>query len=194
MQPTNFELDRQKSIDWAKRLLDADNFCIIDTETTGLGKEDQIIELGLVSSSSLHWQTYVKPTIPISESATHIHGITYEKVNDSSYFEDVFLNLWKTVRNRDIVIYNADFDLRLIRQSLKARGMQIAFPVSDRRGCQIFTNGGSIHCAMKYYSKYIGEWNDHFESYTWQKLPGGNHTALGDCLATLEIIKQMAKS
>ncbi|NJL65352.1 MAG: hypothetical protein HC903_30705 [Methylacidiphilales bacterium] len=84
------------------------------------------------------------------------------------------------------------FDLALIRQSLKARCLQIAFPTSDRRGCRIFVNGGSIHCAMHYYSQYVGEWNDYHGNYKWQKLPGGDHSALGDCHATLKIIKQMA--
>jgi hypothetical protein len=33
--------------------------------------------------------------------------------------------------------------------------------------------------------------NDYHQFYTWQKLPGGDHSALGDCLATLKVIKDM---
>jgi hypothetical protein len=47
---------------------------------------------------------------------------------------------------------------------------------------------------MDWYSQFIGDWNDYYGSYCWQKLPGGDHSALGDCIATLEIIKLMARS
>lgn len=86
------------------------------------------------------------------------------------------------------------YDLKMIRQSLKPAGVHLAFPTSDRRQCRIFPNGGSIHCAMQWYSQWVGEWNDYHGNYKWQKLPGGNHTAYGDCLATLLVIEKMARS
>jgi DNA polymerase-3 subunit epsilon len=46
---------------------------------------------------------------------------------------------------------------------------------------------------MLAYSKYVGEWNDYRKDFKWQKLQGGDHSALGDCRATLEVIKKMAK-
>jgi DNA polymerase-3 subunit epsilon len=45
---------------------------------------------------------------------------------------------------------------------------------------------------MLQYARFIGEWNSYYNSYKWQKLDGGDHTALGDCLATLEVIRVMA--
>jgi DNA polymerase III subunit epsilon len=183
--------DRKVSIRWAKLILEKDNWCILDTETTGLGDSAEIVEIAAITSTS-QYRSLVKPCTTISEGASKIHGITEDQVSDAPYFESAFLETWKTAKGKDLIIYNADFDLSLIRQSLKARGIQIAFPTSDRRGCRIFVNGGSIHCAMHYYSQWIGEWNDYHENYKWQKLPGGDHSALGDCRATLEIIKQMA--
>lgn len=183
--------DREKSVEWASKILEEGNWCILDTETTGLGSHAEIVQIGVLTPTT-EWQSYVKPTTPITDSANAIHGIGYDQVVESRYFESVFLDIWKIVRSRDLIIYNAEFDLALIRQSLKARHFQIAFPTSDRRGCRIFVNGGSIHCAMHYYSQYVGEWNDYHGNYKWQKLPGGDHSALGDCHATLKIIKQMA--
>ncbi len=186
--------DQEKSIEWAKTVLEKDNWCILDTETTGPGADAQIVQMGIISCTNIEgWQTFVKPTIPINEEATRIHGITSDDVSEAPYFEQVFLDLWKVIGSRDLIIYNAEFDTKLIRQSLKARGIQIAFPTSDRRGCRIFTNGGSIHCAMEYYSQWVGEWNNYHGNYKWQRLPGGDHSALGDCRATLEIIKTMAE-
>lgn len=182
--------EQEESIIWAKKMLEG-NFCILDTETTGLNNAE-IVQIGIVTSTGEEYQRLVKPTTEISESAFKIHGISNEDVADAPYFEQVFLEVWKLMKGRDVIIYNADFDLTVIRNSLRLRGYQIAFPTSDRRGCRIFINGGSIHCAMHYYSQYIGEWNDYYGNYKWQKLPGGDHSALGDCRATMEIIKQMS--
>lgn len=185
--------DQQAAVTWAQDLLKRDNWCILDTETTGLGSWDEIVEIALIDSTG---QTLlnqkIKPTCPISSGAAEIHGILYEHLADCPTFDQLLLPLLKAVGTRDLIIYNAEFDLRLIRQSIKPYGIQLAFPTSDRRGCRIFTNGGSIICAMQWYSQWVGEWNDYYGNYKWQRLPGGDHSALGDCLATLGAIKVMA--
>lgn len=187
--------DRNKSIEWARTILNTDDWCIVDSETTGLGKLSQIVSIGVITSTMPEgWQAYVKPTIPIDEEATKVHGISYEQVKDAPYIEQVFLDLWKVVKDRSLIFYNADFDLKLFRQSLRARGIQIAFPTSDSRKCRIFVNGGSIHCAMKQYSRYVGQWNDQYGDYKYQPLPDSKHSALEDCQATLQVIKKMAES
>jgi DNA polymerase III subunit epsilon len=186
--------DRKESIEWAKAILSDDNWCIVDTETTGLGKLSQIVQIGAIASNGEQWQSLVKPTIAIDEKATEIHGITYEHVKDASYFEQVFVDLWQFVKDRSLIFYNAEFDLKLFRQSLRARNIQIAFPTSDKRKCRIFTNGGSIHCAMKQYSRYAGEWSEQYGEYKYQPLPDSKHSALEDCYATLQVIKKMAET
>lgn len=185
--------DQEKAALWAKELLERNNWLIFDSETTGLGNDAQICQVGTLTSTNPEgWQTFVKPTIPIEPAATEVHGIKDEHVQNAPYFDEVLIPLMKIAANRDVVIFNAEFDLRMIRQSAKARGIQLAFPTSDRRGCRIFLNGGSIHCAMQWYSQWCGEWSDYHGNYRWQKLPGGDHSALGDCRATLEVIKRMA--
>ncbi|MBN3957487.1 3'-5' exonuclease [Nostoc sp. NMS8] len=183
--------DQEKSTEWSNTILKNDKWCILDTETTGLSNNAEVIQIGLLTSSQ-EYQTLVKPTIAISEAASEIHGIYDRDVVQALPFEQIFLDVWKFLSDKDVIIYNSEFDLKVIRNSLKARGIQIAFPNSDRRNCRIFTNGGSIHCAMHYYSQYVGEWNEYHGNYKWQKLPGGDHSALGDCKATLEVIKQMS--
>lgn len=179
---------------WAQELLEEDNFCILDTETTGLGESDQICQIAVIDSrGETVLNELVKPTCPISSGASKVHGLTADKLINAASFDALLTPLLKAVGRRDVVIYNAEYDLRLIRQSLKPWGIQLAFPTSDRRKCRIFPNGGSIHCAMLWYSQYVGEWNDRHQDYRWQKLPGGDHSALGDCLATLALIQKMAK-
>ncbi len=47
-------------------------------------------------------------------------------------------------------------------------------------------------CAMVAYAQYVGEMNHKGTGYKWHKLRGGDHTALGDCRATLGLIRRMA--
>ncbi len=192
---TEITQDRQLAQDWAKKLLDAGKWCILDTATTGFDTNDQICQTAVITPEIPEgWQTLVQPTVPISSSASNIHGIKDKDVKNAPTFDQVFLHLMRRIGSRDLVIYNTDFDLRLIKQSLRVHGIQLAFPTSDRRGCRIFTNGGSIHDAMLWYAQYVGEWSVEVSDYLCQKLPGGDHTALGDCKATLEIIRSMAAS
>jgi DNA polymerase-3 subunit epsilon len=46
-------------------------------------------------------------------------------------------------------------------------------------------------CAMRRYAAYVGEPSKR-GGYRSQKLPGGDHSALGDALATLQLIEEMA--
>jgi DNA polymerase-3 subunit epsilon len=184
--------DKRIASDWARKILTETKWCILDTETTGL-EQPEICQIGILTPELPQgWQTLVKPIKPISQKATEIHGLTNEAVDNASTFDQVFLQLLRRIGDRDLIIYNADFDLRAIKNSLRVHGIQLAFPTSDRRQCRIFTNGGSIHCAMLWYSQWVGEWNDYHGNYKWQGLPAGDHSALGDCKATLEIIQKMA--
>jgi DNA polymerase-3 subunit epsilon len=44
-----------------------------------------------------------------------------------------------------------------------------------------------MHLYAGWYGCYSEYWND----FQWQKLPGGDHTALGDCLAVWDILQTM---
>lgn len=187
------ETDFYAAVNWAKNLLYTGNFVILDTETTGLGSSDQICQIALLDSLGRELlNSLVRPTLDISQEAIAIHGITNQLVENAPTFEELFLPILKAVEDKDLVIYNAEFDLRLIRQSLKPYGVRLAFPSSVRRGGRIFLNGGLVHCAMEYFSQWVGEWNHKYDNYRWQSLPGGDHSAIGDCKATLEVIKQIA--
>lgn len=48
-------------------------------------------------------------------------------------------------------------------------------------------------CAMARYSQYVGQPGKR-SGYTNQKLPGADHSALGDCRVTLAVIQKKARS
>ena len=47
---------------------------------------------------------------------------------------------------------------------------------------------------MLMYAQFVGEWNPRHGDYRWQRLPSGDHSAIGDCRATLALIHKMAVS
>jgi DNA polymerase III epsilon subunit-like protein len=174
----------ETAVEWAKDLLkkDPNDWVILDTETTGLGYADQLVQVAMINGAGDVFMdnVLVKPTILIPFDATRIHGITIETVKDAPIFLDVWPEIAKHMNRKMLIIYNAEYDLRILRQSANAHDIEIHFPCS------------SLACAMNTYAEWVGEWNDYRGNFRWQKLPGGDHTALGDCLATLELIKDMA--
>lgn len=173
--------DRRRAARWARALLDHDDWVILDTETTGLSRSDEIIQVAVLAGDGrVLLDTYVRPTQPIPAEATRIHGITDQDVSAAPSFPEIHDRLQGLLAGKTVVIYNAEFDLRMLHQTLVRHGLQ-GWDFSSAR----------VECAMLHYSAWKGElWGD--GSYKWQKLEGGDHTARGDCLATLELIKRMA--
>ena len=176
------ESDRERVVDWARNLLQRTDWVILDTETTGTSDRDEIVQVAILScDGKALLDTLVRPTQPIPTEATAIHGITNEDVEDAPSFPEVYAKIERIIRGQRIVIYNAQFDIRLIRQSLTKYSL---FPTE--------LDVDSVDCAMLMYSAWVGElWP--YGGYKWQKLESGDHTALGDCRATLDLIRKMAR-
>ena len=169
---------------WARFLLarDPNSWIILDTETTGLGPQAEVVQIGVINGRGdvLMDNVLVRPKGRIEPDAARIHHITEEMVANAPSFLEVLPRLQDIARNKLLVIYNAEYDLRLLAQSAQAHN---AMPYLPHGGCD---------CAMLRYAEWVGEWNDYHNSFRWQKLAGGDHSALGDCIATLAVIEKMA--
>ena len=174
--------DHEKAVQWARSLLKRNDWVVLDTETTGLSYNDEIVQIAILSSDgTVFLDTLVHPIIHIAPEATRIHGITNENVADAPPFPEIYEKIKTIFSGKSIVIYNADFDLRLLQQTIRKYKLP-SFEFEEEQ----------IECAMLYYAAWRGEiWAD--GSYKWQKLQGGDHSAAGDCRATLELIKRMAE-
>lgn len=176
--------DRDKSILWARNVLNSRaNYIICDTETTGIGYEDEVIQISVITlNRDIIINSLIKPKEKksISRDATRIHGLKKKDLIDAPRFDLIYPSLIESFTGKTILIYNAEFDRRLIYQSCFAN--RLPEPKQE------------YECVMLQYSRYRGEWNDYYDDYKYQKLRGGDHTALGDCLATLKTIEMMAKA
>jgi DNA polymerase-3 subunit epsilon len=171
---------RVESVLWSRQLLTTRDFILLDTETTGLGLDAQVVSVSLLSGHGLVlFDALVNPHSSIPAAATRAHHIEDKHVMLALDFTDIHYCLSKLLLNRQLVIYNAPFDTRILNNLCKQHGLE---PLPY----------GEIHDAMMWYSQWVGEWNDYREDYKWQKLPDGDHTSIGDCKATLAIIEKMA--
>ncbi|RPF30181.1 exonuclease [Streptomyces sp. Ag109_G2-6] len=159
----------------ARQLLEPGVAVVLDTETTDLF--GQTIELAVIDAATgkVLQDTLVKPTVPITEGARHVHGISDEDVDTARPFEKVLPRLRKVTTDRIICAYNAEFDRAVILGDVQRAGKKPGH-LEPRE---------SWYCLMEAYAAWLG-------SNRWLRL-GGGHRAAGDCLALLELLKRMAK-
>lgn len=174
-------------------VIESKNFVILDTETTGLYDDDEIVSIAIIDSDG---QTLlnqlVKPVRPIPADATRIHGITNEMVSAANCLPIEQINA--LLAGREIIVYNASYDMAMLYRSLRA----LQAPMIEWRRV------ANWHCAMEHFAKIYGDWNDYHQSYRWQKLATacsyynipvvGAHGALADCLMTLAVCQKMAEA
>ena len=164
----------------------------LDTETTGIDRSSEIVEICIVDyDCSLVFQSLVKPVGSIPADATRIHGITNDMVRSAPAWYKIWPELESLLEDRTIGIYNAEFDLRLLQQT-HAR-YKIPWHAALK---------GSAFCIMKLYAQYYGEWDPIRGSYRWQSLAAAGrecsipvlntHRALDDTLLAREVLHFIA--
>ncbi|HEV7577896.1 MAG TPA: DNA polymerase III subunit epsilon [Caldimonas sp.] len=101
----------------------------LDTETTGLSPEsgDRIIEIGCVeivnrrlTGRKIHF--YVNPERRNSVDAYKVHGLSDEFLADKPLFAHVVDELIEFVRDAEIIIHNAAFDVGFLDAELRRIG------------------------------------------------------------------------
>lgn len=94
-----------------------ESWCVLDTETTGLGTHDRVVQLGLVRFDRGKvvdaWGSLVCPGIEIPEQATAIHGIRTVDVANAPPWTAMLPKIIEMSRGAHVAAYNAPFDKRM---------------------------------------------------------------------------------
>ena len=163
----------------------------LDTETTGLDPSSEIVEVALLDhDGAVLMETLVRPTRRIPPDAMWVHGITNEMVAEAPPWPEVWAELAALLQGRALGIYNAEIDLRLMRQSHKAHGLAWQSPA-------FFP-----FCIMNLYAQFRGERGRTRGTYRWQSLENARrqcglllpneHRALADTALAREVFLHMA--
>src|SRR3990167_2913488 len=98
---------------------------ILDTETTGLSPEQghRMIEIGCLelvnrrlTGNNLHF--YINPQRSIERAASEVHGITDNFLTDKPLFKDIADTLITYLKDAELIIHNAPFDIGFINHEL----------------------------------------------------------------------------
>lgn len=89
-----------------------DRLVILDTETTGVGDDDEIIDIALLDGNGRTlYNSLVSATIPISKRAEDIHGITNRMLVDAPSWKEVYKDIHPLLEDKIVLIYNSQFDI-----------------------------------------------------------------------------------
>ena len=98
---------------------------VLDTETTGISvaKGHRIVEIGCIEledqiPTSKTFHCYLNPQRKVSEDAVKIHGYTDEFLSDKKFFKDVVDDFLLFIKDKKLIIHNADFDLSHLNNEL----------------------------------------------------------------------------
>jgi len=98
---------------------------VLDTETTGLDPAlgHRVIEIGALEivnrqPSGATYHVYLNPEREIDAGAVQVHGLTNEFLADKPRFADIAREFLEFVRDAELVIHNAPFDVGFLNAEL----------------------------------------------------------------------------
>ena len=102
---------------------------VLDTETTGLSVKDghRLVEIGCIELDNLiptgkRFHCYLNPERKVSESALKVHGYTDQFLSKQKKFIEIVDDFLEFIKEKKLIIHNAEFDLSHINNELKILG------------------------------------------------------------------------
>jgi len=104
---------------------------VLDTETTGLSVKDghRIVEIGCIELNNQiptlkKFHCYLNPERKVSKKALEIHGYTDEFLSNKKKFKEIADDFLNFIKNKKIIIHNAEFDLGHLNNELGLLGKE----------------------------------------------------------------------
>ena len=103
---------------------------VLDTETTGISIKDghRIVEIGCIELDNLipvnKFHCYLNPERKVSEKAFEVHGYSDEFLSKQKKFENVVEDFLSFIKDKRLIIHNAEFDLSHLNNELEIIGKE----------------------------------------------------------------------
>lgn len=180
-------ISRIEAITWAATVVADPRAVFLDTETTGLGPDAEVVDVAVVDVlGRVLLDTLVRPHGHIPPDASRIHGIYDHHVAGAPSWGEVQPRLCEALAGRMVVVYNAPYDWGVVT------------------GCdgrwRLASPAPGWTCAMRAYAAFRGEPGQR-GGHRWHKLERavidcggqiGGHRAHGDALACRWVVLSMA--
>jgi len=102
---------------------------VLDTETTGISVQEghRIVEIGCIELDNLiptknKFHCYLNPERKVSEDALKVHGYDDEFLSKQKKFDEIGNEFLEFIKNKRLIIHNAEFDLSHLNNELKLFG------------------------------------------------------------------------
>ena len=166
---------------------------VLDTETTGLDPKlgHKIIEIGGVElvnrrPTRVHFHEFLNPEREIDVGATNVHGRTWDELKGKPKFSDRAHAFVEFVRDAQLVIHNAAFDVAFIDAELAQAGLA---PLAHY-GCTILD---TLHMARELHPGKRNNLNVLCERYEVDNGARTLHGALLDAELLAEVYLAMTR-
>ena len=105
---------------------------VLDTETTGISIKEghRIVEIGCIELNDLiptgnKFHCYLNPERKVSEKALEVHGYSDKFLSDKKKFGEIVDEFLAFIKDKKLIIHNAEFDLAHLNNELKIQGKEI---------------------------------------------------------------------
>ncbi len=178
----------RKVREW-RELLDRKDVLIVDTETTGLGTDAEVIEIAAIDTcGTIRAHALVLPSGRVPREASDIHGMTKQWLRKQGARD--WPTVWNEVkpvlsRAKICLAWNAPFDRRVIKQSCRRHGLVMGLfhwrdLINDYRSIWSESPSKGRH-TLKAVTRREGV---HIEQ--------SSHRAVGDCRRVLGVLRAVA--
>ncbi|WP_349358570.1 exonuclease domain-containing protein [Stappia sp.] len=165
------------------------SYVVFDTETTGLepSRGDEMISIAgvrIVNGRVLRgevFNAFVHPGRRIPVASTRVHGITDAMVAEAPPLETVVPEFHRFVADSVLVAHNAAFDMTFLAKDRSRTGVAFDQPVLDT----VLLAGHIFGTAESLTLDALAE------RFQIAIPPEDRHTALGDALATAEVLRKL---
>ena len=104
---------------------------VLDTETTGISvfEGHRVVEIGCLELDDLiptkrKFHCYLNPERKVSEQAFKIHGYSDDFLSKQKKFGEIGIEFLEFIKNKRLIIHNAEFDLSHLNNELKLFGKE----------------------------------------------------------------------
>lgn len=172
-------------------------YVFLDTETTGLDNNAQVVEIAIVDSTgAVLFESYCRPTVPVDPGAQAVHGIGPEKLATAPAWPEIAEQVRAVLEGKRVVIFNSDFDTRMLQQTATAhtQGMGVeAYDAAIKWILELETE-----CAMYRAADVYGATNQYgtislvnAAAAAGVEFQGRAHSAAGDAATTAALWRVM---
>ncbi|WP_299493135.1 3'-5' exonuclease [uncultured Shewanella sp.] len=163
---------------------------VLDTETTGLSNRDEIIEIAVhdINDNIVFYST-LRPSVDIHPKAEEVHQISRDSLANEPTWNEIIDQLRVCLQNKTVIIFNVDFDIRLLKQTAIAFGDDAKWLDELETRCAMYLAADHYGATNRYGSISLAN----AMRAAGTKLRGKAHTASADVLATIDVVKAIAE-